>query len=177
MTPELGGSQISALLESVPGIARVLRSPVADGIVNMIRAGARLEPFNRTDAEELIRFAIRRSLITETEGDKVLSEIKGIGYKRKAKTAARKFVPSAKKPNPFRKAVPKPVVKPVPLKPEKTVAKAATEKKAPKNAVKTAAKKAVKKTVKKTVKKAVKKTAKKATKKSTKDKKTTKRRR
>ena len=177
MTPELGGSQISALLESVPGIARVLRSPVADGIVNMIRAGARLEPFNRTDAEELIRFAIRRSLITETEGDKVLSEIKGIGYKRKAKTAARKFVPSAKKPNPFRKAVPKPVVKPVPPKPEKTVAKTATEKKAPKNAVKTAAKKAVKKTVKKTVKKAVKKTAKKATKKSTKDKKTTKRRR
>ena len=173
MTPELGGSQISALLESVPGIARVLRSPVADGIVNMIRAGARLEPFNRTDAEELIRFAIRRSLITETEGDKVLSEIKGIGYKRKAKTAARKFVPSAKKPNPFRKAVPKPVVKPVAPKPEKKAAKAATEKKAPKNAVKTAAKKAVKKTVKK----AVKKTAKKATKKSTKDKKTTKRRR
>jgi hypothetical protein len=184
MTPELGGSQISALLESVPGIARVLRSPVADGIVNMIRAGARLEPFNRTDAEELIRFAIRRSLITETEGDKVLSEIKGIGYKRKAKTAARKFVPSAKKPNPFRKAVPKPVVKPVAPKPEKKVAEAATEKKATKKPVKPvktvakkAVKKAVKKTVKKTVKKAVKKTAKKATKKSTKDKKTTKRRR
>ena len=150
MTPELGGSQISALLESVPGIARVLRSPVADGIVNMIRAGARLEPFNRTDAEELIRFAIRRSLITETEGDKVLSEIKGIGYKRKAKTAARKFVPSAKKPNPFRKAVPKPVVKPVPPKPEKKAAKATAAKKAVKKARKKVGSTAPRKTTRKT---------------------------
>ena len=42
MAADLGGSQISALLESVPGIRNVLRSPVADALVNMIRAaGAR----------------------------------------------------------------------------------------------------------------------------------------
>ena len=42
---ELGGSQITSLLETLPGIAQVLRSPVADAIVNLIRAGARLQEF------------------------------------------------------------------------------------------------------------------------------------
>ena len=41
MAADLGGSQISALLESVPGIRNVLRSPVADALVNMVRAAAR----------------------------------------------------------------------------------------------------------------------------------------
>ena len=31
---ELGGTQISSLMEVLPGIAQVLRSPVADAIVN-----------------------------------------------------------------------------------------------------------------------------------------------
>ncbi len=44
MAAQLGGHQISALLESLPGSASVLRSPVADAIVNMIRAGAAEDP-------------------------------------------------------------------------------------------------------------------------------------
>lgn len=166
MAPELGGSQISALLESVPGIARVLRSPVADAIVNMIRAGARLEPFNRTDAEELIQFAIRRGLINSVEGDQVLKEIKGIGgRKRPSKTPVKKSYPQTKKPSPFRRSVPKPPPKPVPIPtPEvKEVAKkpvAAATKKKP------AAKKAPTKAPTKAPKKVAKKAAKKSTKKS-----------
>ena len=46
MVSELGGSQISTLLETLPGIANVLRSPVADALVNVIRAAARLAEFN-----------------------------------------------------------------------------------------------------------------------------------
>ena len=158
MAPELGGSQISALLESVPGIARVLRSPVADAIVNMIRAGARLEPFNRTDAEELIQFAVRRSLINSVEGDQVLREIKGIGgRKRPSKTTVKKSYPQTKKPSPFRRSVPKPAPQPVP-KPaakklaKKTVAKAKRKKPAAKKVAKKAAKKSTKKSIKKITK-------------------------
>jgi len=39
---ELGGSQISTLLETLPGIANVLRSPVADALGSVIRAAARI---------------------------------------------------------------------------------------------------------------------------------------
>jgi hypothetical protein len=166
MAPELGGSQISALLESVPGIARVLRSPVADAIVNMIRAGARLEPFNRTDAEELIQFAVRRGLINSVEGDQLLGEIKGIGgRKRPSKTTVKKSYPQTKKPSPFRRSVPKPAPKPIP-KPEakkvakKTVTKATKKKPAAKKAPKKFAKRAAKKTSKKSTKKSTKKTTK-----------------
>ena len=57
MVSELGGSQISTLLETLPGIANVLRSPVADALGNVIRAGARLADFQVQDAEELVRYA------------------------------------------------------------------------------------------------------------------------
>ena len=40
MATELGSTQISTLLETLPGIANVLRSPVADALVNVIRAAA-----------------------------------------------------------------------------------------------------------------------------------------
>ena len=43
---DLGKSQLSSLLETVPGLASVLRSPVADAIVNMVRAGAGLRDFD-----------------------------------------------------------------------------------------------------------------------------------
>ena len=183
MAPELGGSQISALLESVPGIARVLRSPVADAIVNMIRAGADLEPFNRTDADELLQFAIRRGLISTVEADQVQGEIKGIGgRKRPSKTTVKKSYPMAKKMSPFRKAVPAAAAK---VAAAKVAAAKAAPKPAPKAAVKKtaapptkskpAAKKSAPKAVKKPVKKLVKKAAKKSTKKTTK--KTPKRRR
>ncbi len=159
MAPELGGSQISALLESVPGIARVLRSPVADAIVNMIRAGAGLEPFNRTDAEELIQFAVRRGLINSVEGDQLLVEIKGIGgRKRPSKTTVKKSYPQTKKPSPFRRSVPKP---PPPEPAAKKVAnKAAAKVTKKKPALKKAAKKVTKKAAKKAARKPTKKTKK-----------------
>ncbi len=88
MAPELGGSQISALLESVPGIARVLRSPVADSLVNMIRAGAGLAPFDHADADELVQYAVRRGLISAVEGEGLSAELQGVkGRKRGSSNA------------------------------------------------------------------------------------------
>lgn len=86
MSPDLAGPQISALLETVPGIASVLRSPVADAIVNMIRAGAGAGEFNHEDAEELVQYAVRRGLIGSAEGDRVLAEARAAGRKRRAAT-------------------------------------------------------------------------------------------
>src|SRR6266487_746062 len=62
MSAELGGSQISSLLEALPGIASVLRSPVADALVKAIRAAAGVGEFTFDDAEELVRYAVRRRL-------------------------------------------------------------------------------------------------------------------
>ncbi len=85
MAPELGGSQISALLESVPGIASVLRSPVADALVNMIRAAARVGDFWWDDAQELVQFAVRRGLISADEGDELLAAVKATGRARRSR--------------------------------------------------------------------------------------------
>ena len=86
MPAELGGSQISSLLEALPGIASVLRSPVADALVKAIRAAAGVGEFEVADAEELVRYAVRRGLIGSDEGDRVLSEVQG-ALKVKKKTA------------------------------------------------------------------------------------------
>jgi len=75
MSAELGGSQISSLLEALPGIASVLRSPVADALVKAIRAAAGVGEFAMDDAEELVRYAVRRGLIGPEEGDRVLADI------------------------------------------------------------------------------------------------------
>src|SRR5690349_12413994 len=84
--PGLAGPQITALLESVPGIASVLRSPVADALVNMIRAGARVGEFRPEDAQELVLYATRRGLIGSDEGERVLFDIRGA--MRRAQPAA-----------------------------------------------------------------------------------------
>lgn len=89
MAPELAGSQITALLETVPGIASVLRSPVADAIVNMIRAGAGLEDFQLEDADELVQYAVRRGLIGAAEGDRVLHEARVASAKKRRAPKAR----------------------------------------------------------------------------------------
>jgi len=108
MAADLGGSQISALLESVPGIRNVLRSPVADALVNIIRSAAGLRPFALEDVEELIQYAVRRGLINQSEGDQVLGEVRGSGAARRAagkKPAGQKpQAPRPKKPakQPFR---------------------------------------------------------------------------
>jgi polyhydroxyalkanoate synthesis regulator phasin len=94
MPAELGGSQISSLLEALPGIASVLRSPVADALIKAMRAAAGLVDFTPEDAEELVRYAVRRGLIGPDEGDRVLAEVQE-GLKKKKplpvkKTAAKK---------------------------------------------------------------------------------------
>jgi len=52
--------QISSLLEALPGIASVLRSPVADALIKAMRGAAGLADFAFEDAEELVRYAVRR---------------------------------------------------------------------------------------------------------------------
>ncbi|NIM48147.1 MAG: hypothetical protein GTN78_20710 [Gemmatimonadales bacterium] len=87
MARELGGSQISALLESVPGIANVLRSPVADALVNMIRAGAGLGDFRMDDVKELVQYAVRRGLISVAEGEELLLDVKAVAGERRARAS------------------------------------------------------------------------------------------
>lgn len=87
MASELGASQISTLLEALPGIANVLRSPVADALLNVIRAGARVGEFQLADAEELIRYATRRGLVANDEGDRVLAEVREAAHRRAEKAA------------------------------------------------------------------------------------------
>lgn len=120
---ELGGSQITSLLETLPGIAQVLRSPVADAVVNLIRAGARLREFQVKDAEELVNFAIRRGLLGQGEGDRVLAEARAATERRQEKAAERAAGRAAKAPSrPAPRAAKKPAAKPAAKKP---VAKAA----------------------------------------------------
>ncbi|MGH7628371.1 MAG: hypothetical protein ACREOF_03115 [Gemmatimonadales bacterium] len=89
MVSELGGSQISTLLETLPGIANVLRSPVADALVNTIRAGARIGEFAVADADELIKYATRRGLMAQDEGDRLLADVYEAERKRADRAADR----------------------------------------------------------------------------------------
>jgi hypothetical protein len=93
---ELGGSQISTLLETLPGIANVLRSPVADALGSVIRAAARVGEFNVADAEELVRYATRRGLLGMEEGERILAEVHAAEQKRLDKAADRERSQRAK---------------------------------------------------------------------------------
>lgn len=96
MPAELGGSQISSLLETLPGIASVLRSPVADALIRAMRAAAGLAEFAPQDAEELVRYAVRRGLIGADEGDRVLVEVQdALKARPRPKVSTKK--PKAKK--------------------------------------------------------------------------------
>lgn len=116
MVSELGGSQISTLLETLPGIANVLRSPVADALGSVIRAAARVGEFNVADAEELVRYATRRGLLGMEEGDRILAEVHAAEQKRLDKALDRERAQKAKA-----KAKAKPVKR---IKPAKAVKKA-----------------------------------------------------
>jgi hypothetical protein len=107
---ELGGNQITSLMETLPGIANVLRSPVADAIVNSLRAAVRLREFQVGDADELIKYAVRRNLLGSDEGDRVLAEVKAADQKRQERVAERQKAQAnpAKKQE---KAPPKPKAK------------------------------------------------------------------
>lgn len=96
MVSELGGSQISTLLETLPGIANVLRSPVADALGNVIRAAARLSEFSVADADELIKYATRRGLLGQDEGDRLLAEVHAAQQRRADKAADRERAQRAK---------------------------------------------------------------------------------
>ena len=86
---ELGGTQISSLMEVLPGIAQVLRSPVADAIVNLIRAACRVREFDLADAEEMLHYAVRRNLMSADESERVLAEAKAIVLRRAERAAGR----------------------------------------------------------------------------------------
>ncbi len=86
---ELGGTQISSLMEVLPGIAQVLRSPVADAIVNLIRAACRVREFDLADADEMLKFAVRRNLMSPDESERVLAEARSIVQKRAERAAER----------------------------------------------------------------------------------------
>ena len=94
MVSELGGAQISTLLESLPGIANVLRSPVADALVSVIRAGARLSEFDIADADELVKYATRRGLLAEDEGERLMTELQAAHQKKLDRIAARPTKPA-----------------------------------------------------------------------------------
>lgn len=98
MPAELGGSQISSLLEALPGIASVLRSPVADALIKAMRGAAGLADFTSEDAEELVRYAVRRGLIGPDEGDRVLGEVQE-GLRKKKPVAVKKAPAKKKKPH------------------------------------------------------------------------------
>lgn len=104
MATELSSGAISSILEAVPGIATVLRSPVADAIVNLSRSAAGLAPFDPKDAHELIRYAVRRGLIRSDEGDRVAGEIDGVAPPVVEKLVA-KAPPALAKPAPGHHAV------------------------------------------------------------------------
>lgn len=127
MVSELGGAQISTLLESLPGIATVLRSPVADALVNVIRAAARLSEFDSADADELVKYATRRGLLAEDEGDRLMTDLQAAHQKKLDRIAAR---PKAGKSKGARTAAGKP--KPKSARPASRPAhKKAPAKKAP----------------------------------------------
>lgn len=71
---DLAGTQLSNLLETLPGIAKVLRSPVADAIVSLVKAASGQGTFNPADVDELLKFAVRRNLMTAEEGERILLE-------------------------------------------------------------------------------------------------------
>lgn len=119
MATELGGTQISSLMEVLPGIAQVLRSPVADAIVNLIRAACRVREFDLADADEMLKFAVRRNLMAQEESERVLAEARAFVQKRAERALDRG---KAKKPVAAAKSRPKAKAK-VAKKPKAAVAR------------------------------------------------------
>ena len=113
---ELGGSQITSLMEVLPGIAQVLRSPVADAIVNLVRAACRVREFELADAEEVLRYAVRRNLMSAEESERVLAEARA-SVERRAERAMERERPKAGRPKPKVRAKQRPARKEKPRRP------------------------------------------------------------
>ena len=69
---------------------------MADALGNVIRAAARLTEFNVADADELVRYATRRGLLGQDEGDRVLAEVHAAEQRRADKAADRERAQRAK---------------------------------------------------------------------------------
>ncbi len=124
MATELGGTQISSLMETLPGIAAVLRSPVADAFVGVIRAAVRLAEFELGQAEEILRYAVRRNLMTQDETDRVLAEVRAAMERRAERDRGRKAAAATRAKAARAKAKPLPKVKRTAKKPARAARKA-----------------------------------------------------
>ena len=133
---DLAGTQLSNLLETLPGIAKVLRSPVADAIVSLVKAASGQGAFNPADVDELLKFAVRRNLMAADEADRILLEAKqamaGIlppppPPKPRAAPVVHRPVHHAARPVAAKPAARKPAAK-APAKAKATVKKAAPKK-------------------------------------------------
>jgi hypothetical protein len=97
-------------METLPGIAQVLRSPVADALVNLIRAASGTKEFSMADAEEILKYAVRRNLMNQEESDRVLVEARDLVAARAQRALDREnarkasSAPAAAKPAPAPKA-------------------------------------------------------------------------
>jgi hypothetical protein len=102
-------------MEVLPGIAQVLRSPVADAIVNLIKAACRVREFDLADAEEMLKYAVRRNLMAADESERVMAEARAM-VQRRAERAAEREKPkkpaTAAKPRPKAKTRPKALKRP-----------------------------------------------------------------
>lgn len=136
---DLSGTQISSLLETLPGIAQVLRSPVADAFIGLIRAGTRQAEFDLGDAEEVMRYAVRRNLISADESEQILAEARRLAGPAKPRPPEKAKGAAVKAKAPAQPAKPKVVKKPA------TKAAARSGKKAARPAARKVAKKSVKK--------------------------------
>jgi hypothetical protein len=106
VTTELSSTTITNILEAVPGIKTVLRSPAADAMVNLTKAAVGISGFEIKDARELMRFAFRRGLINNEEHDRVIAEVEVAAQARQERIAARKAARDDKgRPHPKPKAV------------------------------------------------------------------------
>jgi len=96
---------MSTLLESLPGIANVLRSPVADALVSLIRAAAGIGEFSVEDAEEMVQYATRRGLLDPEEGERVLTDIHEARKARMARSRKAKAATKSRSAKAARKTV------------------------------------------------------------------------
>jgi hypothetical protein len=134
---ELSSTTITNILEAVPGIKTVLRSPAADAMVNLTRVAAGIGNFDLKDARELMRFAFRRGLINNEEHDHVLADVEGASRARHDRLAARKAARDGKmkKPKAAKPKAAKPKPRPAAKKKKKPAPRKAKPAKKAKSSV------------------------------------------
>jgi hypothetical protein len=104
-------------MEVLPGIAQVLRSPVADAIVNLVRAACRVREFELADAEEVLRYAVRRNLMSTEESERVLADARASVERRAERAMEREKPKAAHRPKVQARAKQRPARKDKPRRP------------------------------------------------------------